>query len=516
MYFFFPVKYAHITGLEMDGLLLAPDSYVMTRWVFLRLLGLIYLIAFSSLGIQVTGLIGEQGVLPVRPYLERIKKSLGRQGYALYPSLAWLACGDTALLGMCLAGSVLALLLLFGVGTTPVLVLLWGLYLSLVVVGQVFLLFQWDVLLLEAGFISIFLVPPSLLPVQALAPPSPLVVFLMVWLLFRLVFLSGALKLLSDDPTWHGLTAMQYHYETQPLPVPLAWYMHKAPVWFQKLSTLFTLVVETAVPLLFLLPDPLRQVGAALTVLLQLLILLTGNFAFFNWLTIFLTIFLLHDAILSRLLPAGVLALVPSAPTHAAPAWGLVVPLILLAFYLLMSAAFFLLRMDWGVKLLRRLEPVIEYTQAWRLVNSYGLFVSMTTVHPEIILEGSDDGTTWMPYEFKYKIGNPQRPLPTVAPHQPRLDWQMWFAALRSYPDMPWFLHLIERLLEGSRPVLGLLERNPFPEHAPRYIRAMLYDYKFTSFSERSASGGAPWKRELLGVYMAEASLRETSEASRR
>ena len=235
----------------MNDLLVALDSYVIIRWLFLRFFGLIYLIAFTSIGVQITGLIGEKGVLPAGQFLKRIKHGIGTRGFFLYPTLVWFSATDNMLRGICLFGAFLSLLLIVGIQTTPVLFLLWLLYLSVVVAGQVFLSFQWDVLLVEAGFMAIFLVPQSLPPSQALAPPSRLVIFLFIWLLFRLNFMSGLLKLTSGDPTWRGLTAMSYHYETQPLPTPLAWYFHQAPLFFQKISTFIAVSLEISAPLLF-------------------------------------------------------------------------------------------------------------------------------------------------------------------------------------------------------------------------------------------------------------------------
>jgi hypothetical protein len=267
------------------------------------LLGLVYLVAFLSFGVHIEGLIGKNGLLPAGEFLAAVQKALGvSRGYLHYPTLAWLNSSDAFLKGMCWAGAGLALLLLLGLGTTPVLVLLWVLYLSLTTAGQVFMGYQWDSLLLEAGFLSIFLVPPSLLPRQAAAPPPALAIFLIRWLLFRLIFMSGVAKLASGDPTWRNLTALSYHYETQPLPNPLAYWMHRLPLSFHKISTLLTFAAELLAPFLYFGPRPLRWIGLAFTVGFMLLIEGTGNF-FFNLLAIVLAVFLLDDRMLAQLIP---------------------------------------------------------------------------------------------------------------------------------------------------------------------------------------------------------------------
>ncbi|HZD58107.1 MAG TPA: lipase maturation factor family protein [Anaerolineales bacterium] len=492
----------------MDGIWVNPGDFVIVRWVFLRLLGVIYLIAFASFTLQVGGLIGNKGILPASEYLDAIHRSLGAKGYYLFPTLAWINTGDAFLKGLCIAGILVSLLLVFGLQTTPVLFLLWVSYLSLVTVGQDFLSFQWDVLLVEVGFLSIFLVPPSLLPKQALAPPSAFVILLFRFLLFKLIFMSGMVKLASGDLNWRNLTALAYHYETQPLPTPLAWYMQQLPLWFQKLSTLFTLATELAVPFLYFSPRLFRFVGAGFTILLQVLILLTGNYAFFNWLTIFLALFLLDDTLLSQFLPVQRLgSLVPAVSGEYGIAWGRHVPAGLALILIVTGLSHIALRVSGGPGVLKPVMPLLELTGALKISNGYGLFAVMTTERPQIIVEGSDDGENWLAYEFKYQPVQVKRAPPVVAPHQPRLDWQMWFAALSSFQRNQWFLRFGVRLLEGSPQVTDLLARNPFPDRPPKYLRAVLYDYRFTTASER-AKTGAWWHREELGIYMPPISLR--------
>ena len=482
--------------------------YILTRWLFLRLLGVVYFSAFASLWPQIPGLIGKNGLLPAADFLAATGIAPGPQQFWLLPTLAWLNPSDGFLLLLCGGGVLLSLLLIAGILPGPVLLLLWVCYLSLVNIGQDFLSFQWDILLLEAGFLAIFLAPGQIWPRSAReTPPSRLVLLLLRLLLFRLMFSSGVVKLASGDPTWHNLTALSYHYETQPLPTPLAWYMYQLPLWFHTVSTGFVFVAELAAPFLIFAPRRARFAGAGLLAGLQLLILLTGNFAFFNLLTLALCVLLLDDAVLRRYLPARVRAQLPDAPPPpAAPRYRRLATVPLAAVILLLGA------MQLAGILLPELSlpaPALEVAglaEPFHLVNSYGLFAVMTTTRPEIIIEGSMDGTTWREYGFFAKVGDLRRAPPWVAPHQPRLDWQLWFAALDSPASPPWFARLMQGLLHGSPEILGLLETDPFPQAPPRYVRALLYNYRFTDVPTRVVSG-TWWRRELQGLYFPAISL---------
>jgi lipase maturation factor 1 len=364
----------------------------------------------------------------------------------------------------------------FGVWQRAALAVCLVLWLSLCVVGQEFLSFQWDVLLLEAGFLALF------------ADTAPARVWLFRWLAFRLMFFSGVVKLTSHDAAWRNLTALTYHYETQPLPTPLAWYMTQLPLWFQKFSTAMVFVAELGAPFLFFGPKRLRHIGAWITIAFQVLILLTGNYTFFNILTIALMMFLFIEPERS-----------PRSRTHRA------VSIALVAFIGVTTGLLFLelFSVDLppgGGEILRVVEP-------FRIVNTYGLFAMMTTERIEIVVEGSSDGDTWRAYEFRYKPGDLKRAPPIVAPHQPRLDWQMWFAALGNYRQNRWFVNLMIRLLQGEPSVLRLLESNPFPGAPPKYIRARAYLYHFTDFAERRRDG-AWWRREDHGMYFPAVSLK--------
>ncbi len=471
-----------------------PPEYGLVCSLFLRLLGVIYLIAFLSFGIQAHGLIGPDGILPVSAFLARVHDILGSDGYRMAPTVFWINSGGHAVTAVVAAGCVCAVLLMLGLLQRIVLVSLFVLYLSLVVAGQVFMGYQWDILLVEVGFLAIFL-----------SLPGPAVVFLFRALLFRLMFLSGAVKLLSGDPTWRGLTALNFHYETQPLPTWASWYMHQLPDWFQKASVAVTLYTELAVPFLIFAPRRLRFVGAACLVGLNLVIFLTGNFTFFNLLAMALCLFLLDDAIIERWIPkwmAGYLS--PRPGLHAWPRLRNGVLAVLAAFVLFIGV--FQMVRTFSGSVPRGAAEVMAWVAPFRLVNPYGLFASMTTSRYEIAIQGSDDGENWKDYRFKYKPEDPRQRPRWVAPHQPRLDWQMWFAALGRYDQSPWLGSFAGQLLRGSSPVLGLLAENPFPDKPPRYIRADLYRYNFTDFDAKNRDG-TWWRRQYITPYLLPTSL---------
>ncbi|HEY9870478.1 MAG TPA: lipase maturation factor family protein [Candidatus Obscuribacterales bacterium] len=489
---------------------MADDStYYLTRWLFLRALGFIYLFAFASFFSQVDGLIGSGGVCPAADLLHEVAKTTGEGRYWLVPSLAWIDPSDWFLRFLCGGGVVLSVLLILGVGTTPVLVLLWLFWLSIVTVCDVFSGFQSDGLLLEAGFLAIFLAPAQLLAPHWRVPawmrrepaPSPIVLWLLRWLVFRLVFGSGLAKLLSGDTTWRNLTALTYHYETQPLPTPLGWYAHHLPVWLQKLSVVGTYVSELVGPPLMFGPRTMRLVSAILMAVLQVLIFLTGNYTFLNLLTIALCIPLLDDALLRPLLPGWLsekiaLSAQESTPLRFELYW--VVPLATV--FVLVSCAGWA-AMFFGTSVVPRPGRLLAAAVApFRTINSYGVFGVMTTRRLEVVVEGSRDGKTWQEYEFKYEPGDLKKPPPWVAPHQPRLDWRFWFAAMDDQPE-PWVLGFTMRLLQGSPEVLELMGKNPFPGAPPRYVRVLRYQYRFTDIKTLKRTGQW-WQRDYMGVLL--------------
>jgi lipase maturation factor 1 len=502
-----------------------PDGLMMrlTRWLFLRLLAVVACVAFSSYAVQILGLVGSHGLLPAGDYLAsadayfRTLPADAAGGRWLLPTLCWLGHGDAVLLAMAWGGAALSVVLLLGFAQGWVIVALWTLYLSLTVVGQTFLSFQWDSLLLETLLFSLFVVPWSLAPRRPSREPAPwpLGILMLRLLLFKLMFLSGVVKLLSLDDAWLRLSALEVHYYTQPLPAWTSWYAHQLPAGFQHLSVFVCLVIEILVPFLIFMPRRLR-LGAAVPLLgLQLLIAATGNYGFFNLLTIVLCVPLLDDRALAHL--PGLsrpLAGAPESPApgrggSAGPAWR-ALPRATLATVLIVVSALTLVRemarsypagAREGDLLGRALElaeggllswgqpAVLAVTDPFRSINGYGLFRAMTLRRPEIVVEVSGDGATWSEVPFRWKPGDPARAPRFTGPHMPRLDWQMWFAALDPSRSMPWLARLAQALLEGEPRVLELLDEDRLPATPPRLVRFRLYDYRFTTADERSQSG---------------------------
>jgi predicted DCC family thiol-disulfide oxidoreductase YuxK len=495
-----------------------PTYFDARRW-FLRSLGCVYLIAFLSLWTQIDGLVGEHGILPIAEYLPAVRAHVGGSAPFVLPTLCWFNSGDAFLHFLCGAGAAISILLMAGLAPVVSLVLLFVLYLSLTIAGQTFLSFQWDILLLETGFLAIFLAPVCWRMSKSRdAPVSRAGHFLLKLLLFKLMLMSGMVKLTSGDDSWgwvdhsfhwSALTALDYHYWSQPLPTIFAWWADKHPEWFKHFSVAFCLFVEIIVPFFIWAPRRLRHLACGLLIFLQLAIALTGNYCFFNLLTIALCLLLIDDKLWRRQSPGpgtarsavrGPRALPESLSTWTA--WAVVIVTLPLNAVLIFSA--FKPRADWRGPV----ATLYGWIEPFRIVNGYGLFRVMTKSRPEIIIEGSADGIEWLPYEFKWKPGDLNQPPPWVAPHQPRLDWQMWFAALGSYRQNPWFISLTKQLLQNNPDVTRLLARNPFPDKPPLFIRSTLFDYHFTTSTERRLSGDW-WKREEVREYLPAVSLKD-------
>jgi predicted DCC family thiol-disulfide oxidoreductase YuxK len=474
------------------GPALESERYELVCWVFLRLFGAIYLAAFASLGVQIRGLVGSNGILPLADYLDAAHRALGGAAYRILPTLFWLNASDTALIAGTVVGAVLGLLVILDWWTRPALIGLFALYLSYIYAGQDFLRFQWDALLLEAGFLAILV-----------TGGSRIMIWLFRWLIFRYLLLAGAVKLLSGDASWHTLTALDYHFWTQPLPSPPAWYVAQLPHWLLVGGTAGTLVLELGIVFLVLLPRRPRAVAACCVLLFQALIMLTGNYNFFNLLTMLMCVFLFDDAALRRWFPPRLASWVQRSAAHPgrmATTIAAAVACVVVAVGVNQIAQT-LARTDLPVA-----NTLAEMVSPLRIVNRYGLFAVMTTSRPEIVIEGSADGETWREYVFRYKPGPLARQARWTMSHQPRLDWQMWFAALGDFRQNPWFVSLMLRLLQGSPPVLALLDSNPFPEGPPKFVRARLYDYRFTDQGTHLATGHW-WSRTLRGMYFPQVSL---------
>ena len=479
------------------GPALQAERYALVSWIFLRLLGAIYIAAFASLGVQIVGLIGQKGILPVGDYLSAAHRAFGNSAYRALPTLFWLNSGDMALVAGTVVGALLGLLVFVDRWTRTALAGLFALYLSYVYAGQDFMSFQWDTLLLEAGFLALFL-PGG----------SRIIVWLFRWLVFRYLFLAGVVKLLSGDPTWHTLTALEYHFWTQPLPTPLAWYASQLPPWLLIGGTAATLVIELGSVFLIFLPRRLRAAAACGVLLLQSLIVLTGNYNFFNLLTMLMCVFLFDDAALHRLSSRWLESRAPShAPLPSRTATAVAAALALIVVPVGLNRIWqTVARADLPV-----LGAVTRAVSPLFIVNPYGLFAVMTTTRPEIVIEGSADGRVWREYVFRYKPGPLSRPAMWNIPHQPRLDWQMWFAALGSPRENLWIVGLLRRLLEASPPVLALLDFNPFNDGPPKYVRAQLYEYRFADRSTHAMTGQW-WVRRPEGLYFPEISLADFTQ----
>ncbi|KTF85004.1 hypothetical protein cypCar_00021609 [Cyprinus carpio] len=515
----------------------------LPRHMFLWCLSAIYMFAFASLYVQIPGLYGNEGVLPARWQLRVSGKSVVEQ-LKDSPTLLWFGprlgldtqqCMEL----LSLTGALLSLMTL----ALPVLrdcrvfLVLWILYLSLYQVGQVFLYFQWDNLLLETGFLAI-LIAPMKMPWSTKERLHDNVTFWLArWLLFRLMFASGVVKLTSRCPTWWGLTALTYHYETQCIPTPLAWFAHQLPAWFQKLSVVGTFVIEIAVPFMFFSPIRRHRLAAFyVQVLIQVFIILSGNYNFFNILTITLCMSLLDDqhtlcSWLAVVLEIGTYAVLgywsvryfdlqvdwenKSVSSRTAFTYfefngflkTVTVPSIWIGVLsLTWEVPYTYIEYDAHSNLWPGIRTAFEVTDRYQLVSSYGLFRRMTGVggRPEVVIEGSMDRNTWTEIEFMYKPGNVSAAPPVVAPHQPRLDWQMWFAALGPHTQSPWFSSLLHRLLQGKRDVIRLIQTDesqyPFSKQPPAYLRAHRYKYWFTKPKEDGSYPQRWWRR----VYVEE------------
>ena len=525
--------------------------------LILRLLAGVHLVAFVSLWVQIDGLIGSRGILPAREffaYLERVLGDGALERFARAPSLLWFGSGDAALHALCAAGVVLSLLAIAGMATAPVFGALWLCYLSLVWGGQTFLAFQWDTLLLEATLCAVLLAPlgwprpgprgthpgarprqPSMAALRAAfrAAPDAAAAGPGLWLLrllaVKLMFLSGAVKLLSLDSTWWRLTALDVHYFTQPLPVSASWYAHHLPDWFHRLSVLVMFGVELIVPCLLIAScAPLRRspgaapradlrrrrlrtTGTALLLALQLLIAATGNYGFFNLLTAVLCLSWLDRGVVLRLPGAA------RPPASSMAATGVrarasrirrVAATAILLLSLLTSARELTRSLPRGPgtpraaaatadfigrSLVDPAAPLLRAVAPFRSINGYGLFRAMTTSRPEIVVETSADGATWNELAFRFKPGDLDRPPRAAFPHMPRLDWQMWFAALDP-GGADWLGSFVQRLFEGEPAVLRLLGRESRQAGPPNYLRLRLYDYRFSE----PGAGGEWWRREFL------------------
>ena len=466
----------------MTGLL-KPGDYWIARVALEKAVAALFLIGFLNAVNQFKPLLGERGLLPVPLFVKAVQPRESPSLFFFFPNdTAFTVC---AWIGVVLSTAILSGLL--GVYTWalfPIWVVIWGLYLSFVNVGQTFYGFGWESILLEAGAYAAFLGGTS-------TTPQISVMWMFRWLLFRVMFGAGLIKLRGDS-CWRNLTCLDYHYETQPIPNPLSWYFHHGPEWTRKGGVLFNHFAELIVPFGYFLPQPIAGVAGALTIVFQGMIFLSGNLSWLNALTGVLALSCFDDRSIAHVLP------VHKYIAHS-PDIGLRV----------LTGAIALLVVVLSVKPVRNLfssrQVMNTVYNRFHFVGTYGAFGGITRSRYEIVVEGTQEAaiiasTKWLEYEFKGKPGNTRRMPPQIAPYHLRLDWLMWFAAMGSYHRYPWFVHFVAKLLEGDNALLSLLKSNPFPNGPPRYVRALLYQYRLSPTEVRRKTGQW-WVREPVGSY---------------
>lgn len=475
------------------------ESYWLTRFVILRLLGFVYAVAFLAAARQILPLIGSDGLLPLRQFLVRAQDALGSNaaGFFRLPSLFWFAPSDAMLQWTAWAGFALSCLVMLGCANAIIMTLLWALYMSFVHLGQDWYGYGWEIQLLETGFLAIFLCPLlDLRPFPKRAPPIA-VIWLFRWLIVRIMIGSALIKLRGDE-CWRDLTALYYHFETQPLPNPLSRFFQFLPHWMLKAGVLFNYAAELVAPFFAFYPCIARRIAGVVMVAFQVTLIFSGNLSFLNWLTIIPALACLDDGFWARLLPKSLAKRASDAATAAQPNR-------------------IMQRISWGVAIiigLLSVQPVVNMISPRQimntsfdpldLVNTYGAFGSVGKERMNVVFEGTDattlgTNTVWTPYPyFALPVALDRRP-PQVAPYQPRLDWQMWFASMSSPQEYPWTLHLIWKLLHNDAGALSLFGGNPFPEKPPHYVRAVLYRY---SFAPPGNPQHAWWRRDMLGLWL--------------
>ncbi|MGE5206765.1 MAG: lipase maturation factor family protein [Chlamydiota bacterium] len=510
-----PVRWLFRPGPSGDG------GHLGARWIFLRALGLIYYSAFFSLLFQVTGLIGPNGILPAKDYLQYLAQHLGTlERYWYAPTVFWISSSDTALKAVCWVGMAAAILLVLNIWPRAMLVVCFVSYLSFVAALQDFSSYQSDGMLLEAGFIALFFAAPGLRPGLGRGhPPSRASLFLLQWEWFRIYFESGCVKLLSGDPQWRHFTAMDQYYQNGPLPTWIGWYVQHLPHGFHAFTVGLTFAVELGI--VFLMFAPWRRVRMLCFLIVtpfEIGIILTANYTFLNYLVLSLGFLLLDDGALAVVRPRKLVEWIkkrfagPELPAEKAvdssdggftslrqhlSALRLAITAVVLSWMFYVTAVLllwmFFPRLPLPTQPVAALEP-------YRIANRYGLFAVMTRARYEIEFQGSYDGKTWQAYPFRYKPQDPANPPGIYAPYQPRFDWNLWFASLDNWRNNPWVVHTEELLLINDPEVLTLFAGNPFAEKAPTQVRAVLWQYWFTDMATKRQQG-LWWRRQELGLY---------------
>jgi hypothetical protein len=494
----FRVRRPSVSGIVLRARSI-PPTYWLTRFVILRLLGLIYAVAFLVAINQIVPLIGANGLLPVGLYLKLVSHALGSAGagFVRLPSIFWFWHSDTALLAVAWIGFVLSCVVVAGFANTPMLAVLWFLYMSFVHAGQDWYGYGWEIQLTETGFLAIFLCPLlDLRPFPRYAPPMP-IILLFRWLIFRIMLGSGLIKIRGDE-IWRNGTALYYHFETQPIPGPLSRWLHFLPRIALKIGVWFNWLAELVAPLFVFWPRLGRHIAGVVIVLLQVILIFSGNLSFLNWLTIVPALACFDDGFWSRLLPQQLVRKAKAAADRAEES----IPMLTTAWVVTVLIA--ILSIQPVLNMLSTGQIMNTSFDPFDLVNTYGAFGSVGQERTNVIFEGTMDDTTgnkasWKPYIYKgLPVLLDKRP-PQIAPYQLRLDWQMWFAAMSSADQYPWTYNLVWKLLHNDPDAVSLFADNPFPGKPPRFIRAVLYRYQFVKPGNPQ---GLWWTRERIGDWM--------------
>ena len=517
-----------------------PSDRFLTRWIYLRSLGVIYFSAFFSLAFQIRGLIGPQGILPAAEYLKSVAEQVGSSRYWYVPSVLWFSSGSHMLMGLCWAGMAAAVLLVLNIWPRGMLAVCFVCFLSFVSAAGDFSGYQSDGMLLEAGFLSLFVAPGGFRPGYGeTRPPMRAAYYLLLWEWFRIYFESGIAKIAGGDPEWRNFTAIDEYYQNGPLPTWIGWYVQHLPHWFHAGTTVLTLALELVLIWAAFLPRRFRIALFFVVTPWQIGIILTANYTFLNYLVLVLGFLLVDDRFLLRLFPAkwkselidgatepaidspsptgvspSILATPPTSSIEEAPIgkdvpsdwWQkisrLLDPLRVAIVAVLLVWIFYATtaQMVWMITPVPLPTSPVALLDPFRIANRYGLFAVMTRGRYEIEFQGSNGGETWIAYPFRHKPQALDKPPRIYAPYQPRLDWNLWFASLGEWRDNPMVLRTERHLLSNDQDVLALFASNPFSQHPPRQVRAVLWQYWFTSMAEKREYG-LWWRRELRGLY---------------
>ncbi|MFC5865226.1 lipase maturation factor family protein [Acidicapsa dinghuensis] len=483
------------------------SGHLLPRWIFLRALGAIYFSAFLSLLFQIKGLIGSRGVLPAHDYLaalSRIAHGVMRLWYA--PSLFWISSGDGMLMWVTWIGIIASLLVLLNIWPRLNLAICFVCFLSFVCVAQDFSSYQSDGMLLEAGLLALFLAPRGLRPgLGASSPPMRAAYLLLVWEWFRIYFESGMVKWLSGDPEWRHFTAMDDYYQNLPLPSWIGWYVSHLPHWFHVATAVSTLVMEFLLVLMVFFPRRVRIICFFIVTPWQIGVIVTANYAFLNYLVLCLGFLLLDDRFLRSLLPSKLF--LQNAMNASVQDRNRIVRIMRDAGIVVSAVVMCWIGYATATEMIGMVVPSsplpqwpVRVLEPFRIANQYGLFAVMTRGRYEIEFQGSDDGEHWTAYPFRFKPQSINEAPGIYAPYQPRFEWNLWFASLGDWQQNQWVALTEERLLENDDSVLALFRSNPFAQHPPKYVQAVLWQYWFTSMQQKRNTGNW-WRRDSLGRY---------------